>query len=364
MIINYLPQYHTIPENDRWWGKGYTDWIAVKNAKPQYENHVQPKVPLNENYYSLDNIDTIRWQVKLAKETGAYGFGIYHYWFNSDLHLLDKPAQLLLQNRDIDFHYCFIWDNATWKRTWSNVKHANDWAPGYDSNEEKSESNGILAELIYGTEQDWKVHFNYLLEYFKDSRYIKVDNKPVFGFFQPVNDFQTIKKMVEYWNKLAILNGFSGLFAMSRDNYNNLELDHKFRYTPLVPNSKLAYIKYKVKDIIAKKTNSIRFYNYDKCWQEILKEARYSDSRTFLSGFVNFDDTPRRGKNGRVVVGATPKKFQNYMRRLLDISAMQEKEFTFLTAWNEWGEGCYLEPDELMENAYLEALGRAIKNED
>lgn len=363
IIINYLPQYHCIPENDLWWGKGYTDWVAVKKSKPLYKEHCQPKVPLNGNYYSLDNINVIRWQVDLARRYGAYGFGIYHYWFNSKLNLLDTPAKLILQNKDIDFHFCFIWDNATWKRTWSNVKHANDWAPGYDDNTMNSQSNGVLAELIYGNEDDWKIHFNYLLDFFKDPRYIKINNKPVFGFFQPVNEFQTIKKMVAYWNTLAIENGFDGVYAMSRDNYNNLELEYKFRYSPLVPNTKISYLKYKLKDIISKKTNSIRFYDYDKCWKEILNEAINSDSKTLLSGFVAFDDTPRRGKKGRIIIGATPQKFESYMRKLIDISSSQEKEYVFLTAWNEWGEGCYLEPDEQMGYAYLEALRRAINND-
>ena len=363
VIINYLPQYHSIPENDMWWGKGYTDWVAVKKSKPLYKEHHQPKVPLDKNYYSLDNVDTIRWQVELAKRYGAYGFGIYHYWFNSKLNLLDTPARLMLQNKDIDFNFCFIWDNATWKRTWSNVKHANDWAPGYDLKTGALNDNGILAELIYGSEEDWNIHFNYLLDYFKDERYIKIDNKPIFGFFQPVNDFETIKKMVNYWNKLAIQNGFNGIYAMSRDNYNHLDLEYKFRYSPLVPNNKISYMRYKLKDIIAKKTNTIRFYNYDKCWNEILNEAIKSDNRTMLSGFVTFDDTPRRGKNGRVITGATPEKFESYIRKLINISTSQGKEYVFLTAWNEWGEGCYLEPDEEMKYLYLEALRKAVNND-
>lgn len=363
VIINYLPQFHEIPENNKWWGKGYTDWMAVKNAKPLYKKHIQPKIPLNENYYSLDDVNTIRWQAKLARDNGAYGFAIYHYWFNSNLNLLDTPAKLILQHKDIDLNYCFIWDNATWKRTWSNVKHANDWAPGYDDSETNKKDNGILAELIYGDEKDWEIHFDYLLDFFKDPRYIKVNNKPIFGFFQPVNDFETIKKMVKYWNELAISNGFDGIFAISRDNYNNLDLEYKFRYTPLVPINKMSYLKYKLKDVIAKKSNSIRFYNYDKCWKQILKEAQNSDSNTFLSGFVTFDDTPRRGKNGRIITGATPQKFECYMRELLKISTRQNKDFVFLTAWNEWGEGCYLEPDEESRYAYLSALRKAIDND-
>lgn len=360
VIVNYLPQFHRTPENDKWWGEGYTDWVAVKNAKPLYDGHIQPRIPLNEKYYSLDKVEDVKWQAELANKYGVYGFGIYHYWFNSALHLLDKPTKLIYENKEININYCFIWDNATWKRTWSNVKHANDWAPDFDS-ENKCNDNGILAELNYGNEQAWKEHFEYLLPYFKDSRYIKINNKPVFGFFQPVNDFTTIRKMVSYWDDLARANGFSGMLCMSRDNYNGLNLEYKFRYSPLVPNNKISYIKYKLKDIKAKRTGKIRFYDYDKCWKTILREAQKSDNKTYLSGFVKFDDTPRRGKNGRVIKGATPEKFGYYMKKLIDISSAQKKEFVFLTAWNEWGEGAYFEPDTIDGDSYLEQLKLAVK---
>lgn len=362
IIVNYLPQYHVIPENDKWWGKGFTDWEAVKNAKPLFKGHIQPKMPINGDYYFLDNPNEIRKQVKIARKYGIYGFGIYHYWFNSELQLLQKPAEIILQNKDININFLFLWDNATWKRTWSNVKHANDWSPQND-NPEKQTGTGILAELIYGTKEDWKYHFDYLLPFFKDDRYIKIDNKPVFGFFQPINNFETIKKMANYWDELAKENGFGGILCMTRDNYNGLNLDYSFRYTPLVPTNKITYIKYKLKDVIASKTGKIRFYDYDRCWQEILREAKKSNNHTFLSGFVKFDDTPRRGNNGRVIQGSTPLKFEKYVKELINISTEQGKKFLFLTAWNEWGEGAYFEPDTDEGYAYLEALERAVKDE-
>ena len=362
IIINYLPQYHSIPENDQWWGKGFTDWISVKNAKPLYEGHNQPRIPKNNHYYSLDDVNEIRKQAEMAREHGIYGFGIYHYWFNSNLQLLQKPAELIRDNRDIDINYLFLWDNATWKRTWSNVKHANDWAPSQDSaSDTEQKGTGILAELIYGTEKDWKIHYDYLATFFKDDRYIKIENKPVFGFFQPINDLETLKKMVNYWNMLAINDGFNGVFCMSRDNYLHKDLDFKFRYTPLVPNTKISYLRYKLIDLFAAKTKRIRFYDYDYEWKKIISEAKTSDSKTFLSGFVSFDDTPRRGVKGRVVRGATPEKFQKYVKELVGISEKQNKELVFITAWNEWGEGAYMEADTVYGIEYLQALKSAIE---
>lgn len=363
IIANYLPQYHTVPENDKWWGKGFTDWSTVKKAKPLFENHDQPKKPLNDHYYSLDDADEIRNQAKLAKKYGVYGFGIYHYWFSSKFQLLQTPAELILENLDIDINFLFLWDNSSWKRSWSNVKHANDWAPNFDKNLNRNKTDnqgGMLAELIYGDESDWKKHFMYLLPFFKDDRYIKVDNKPLFGFFQPQNDFKIIEKMTNYWNELAKENGFNGIRCMTRSNYRHQELTYSFRYTPLVPNNLMSYAKYKAIDVLAKKERKIRFYDYDNCWNEILTEAVKANPETYLSGFVNFDDTPRRGEKGRVISGGTPQKFEGYLEKLLRISNQQKKDFVFLTAWNEWGEGAYLEPDEKYKYEYLQAVRDAV----
>ena len=167
--------------------------------------------------------------------------------------------------------------------------------------------------------------------------------------------------MVNYWNMLAINDGFNGVFCMSRDNYLHKDLDFKFRYTPLVPNTKISYLRYKLIDLFAAMTKRIRFYDYDYEWKKIISEAKTSDSKTFLSGFVSFDDTPRRGVKGRVVRGATPEKFQKYVKELVGISEKQNKELVFITAWNEWGEGAYMEADTVYGIEYLQALKSAIE---
>lgn len=360
IIANYLPQYHRIPENDRWWGKGFTDWCAVQNAKPIYAGHKQPKCPFNHKYYSLDNIDDIRWQASLAKKYGIYGFGIYHYWFSSEMQLLQTPAELILNHADVDIHFMFIWDNLTWKRTWSKISRGLDWAPDYDQEHTDTSDSGILAELKYGDEHDWKKHFDYLLPFFKDPRYIKIDNKPVFSFFQPRNDIVTIQKMVSFWNHLAVENGFSGITFFSKDSVWPEKLEFQMRYAPFAPTTKKNFFKYKLKDYVAAKLQKIGFYEYEQCWNTILSEAEKSADTSFFCGFVSYDDTPRRGKKGRIILGSTPQKFQKYMSKLIQISKQQSKEYVFLMAWNEWGEGAYLEPDTEYGFQYLEALQQAI----
>ena len=169
IIAMYLPQYHSIPENDEFWGKGFTDWVTVKKAKPLFKGHEQPKVPLDNNYYDLSLKENVKWQAKLAKEYGIYGFGVYHYWFNNEKNLLTKPAEIIRDNDDIPINYFLAWDNANWKRSWSNVE-GNAWAPVADVDNKGPQ---ILIEYILGEEKDWENHFNYLKLHFDSSKYIK-----------------------------------------------------------------------------------------------------------------------------------------------------------------------------------------------
>lgn len=370
VIANYLPQYHSIPENDAWWGKGYTDWVAVKKSTPLYEGHNQPRIPYNNNYYSLDELDTIKWQAEIARKYGVYGFGIYHYWFNSEMHLLDKPVLILEENKDIDINYMFIWDNSTWKRTWSNVEFSNDWAPLYENegSQINKQGTGILAELIYGDEKDWEKHFNYLLNFFKDSRYIKKDNKPVFAIYNQNNDASTLNKMCDYWDELAKQNGFNGVTIIGKTNNQSISFaEYSFLYEPewsgWLWHNQFERVKNK---LYVKKCNLQKkpiTYDYDKIYKKIIKNAkRNTDKNCYFSGFVSYDDTPRRGVNGKIVQGSTPEKFEIYIKKLIEISKKQGKDYLFITAWNEWGEGAYLEPDSKYEYAYLKSLKKAIES--
>jgi hypothetical protein len=361
VIANYLPQYHEIPENNKWWGKGFTDWVAVKNATALYEGHREPRIPLNGNYYDLSDVNNIRWQARLAKQYGVYGFGIYHYWFSSKMNLLQTPSELILNNKDIDIHFMFIWDNFSWKRTWSKVKTGAAYAPSFDNNHvTDGGDNGILAELKYGDEKEWKEHFDYLLKFFKDRRYIKIDNKPVFSFYQARNNFPLLKKMTAYWDFLAKENGFSGMMCLSKDILYPIKLDRRMKYSPFQMTTPLLFLKYKLKSKQYLKLGKPAIWNYDEVWNDILTEARYAAKDSYLCGFVDYDDSPRRGNKARILKGGNPEKFEKYMKELVKISLNQKKEYIFLMAWNEWGEGSYLEPDTYNKYGYLEALKRIV----
>lgn len=362
LIANYLPQYHVIPENSAWWGDGYTDWVAVRKAKPIVEGEIQPKAPLGGVYRYLDDPDSIKWQVGLAREYGIDGFGIYHYWFNSNMQLLQTPSELIRDNKDIDIEYMFIWDNCSWQRTWSGLRRGNDWAPSFDSGGPDG-STGMLAELDYGDERDWEIHFEYLMTHFSDERYIRVDGMPVFAIMKPRNDFQTIRRMTKYWDRLARKRGLPGLRCLTLDNCANrlvgCRLPHTFRYSPKSPQS---IVELAVEILFQRRAalnGRPQLHDYDHEWSRILRSARRASGSTYLSGFVSFDDTPRRGGKATVYRGATPDKFRRYLAELLSIAEGRGDELVFLSAWNEWGEGMYLEPDELNGYAWLEAVREA-----
>ena len=203
IISFYLPQFHEIEENNKWWGKGFTEWINVKKGKKLFKNHFQPFMPLNNNYYNLLDKETVEWQTELAEKYRVYGFCYYHYWFEGKK-ILEKPAENLLKWRDINQKFCFCWANHSWKKTWNGL-------------------NEILIEQTYGNKDKWKEHFNYLLQFFKDERYIKIDNKPVFMIFQPEN-IERLDEIIDFFNVECIKNNFNGIYIIeSKNGLKNLE---------------------------------------------------------------------------------------------------------------------------------------------
>lgn len=362
VIAMYLPQYHEIPENSQFWGQGFTDWTAVKTAKPLFEGHEQPKVPMNDNYYDLSEADSIRWQTEIANKYGIYGFGIYHYWFSDEKVLLTKPAELLLDNSDIDMHFLFVWDNISWKRTWSKIR-GNDWSPLTDEKHQAQikDESPVLVEYILGEKTQWKKHFDYLLPYFQDERYIKDENKPLFLI---CHYDKRIVEMNIYWNELAKENGLDGIKIVYR--YDSLYVPKSaitFYYEPIYSGwgavSKRVFHKiFKINN-----KNKLMRYSYDVVWQKIIRNARsMKQPNRWIGAFVNYDDTPRRGEKGRMIIDANPEKFEKYLKKLLTVCESYGKKYVFLTAWNEWGEGAYLEPDKNYGFAYLEALKKATRS--
>ena len=374
IIAFYLPQFHNIPENDEWWGDGFTEWVNVKAAKPLFEGHQQPKVPLNDNYYNLLDDNVKIWQAKIAKEHGVYGFCYYHYWFSGKM-LLEKPMEQMLKNKAVDIPFCISWANETWTKAWVN--------------DEKK----VLILQKYGEKDEWKQHFDYLLPFFKDDRYIKENNKPLFIIYRP-EVVECLNEMLDYWNQLAIENGFDGMcFAYqtinmditngsdtSRFDY-DIEVQPSYaRFDMSNQKSKLAVLK-KIRRNVAKwfekkfgidllrytspmmarkllHTNGI---DYSEAWETIL--ARKPISNKCIPGaFAAWDNTPRHKERGWVYTNNTPEIFEKYLeKQIVRARDVYHKDMIFMYAWNEWAEGGYLEPDEEHGYAYLDAIRTALE---
>ncbi len=340
-----LPQFYETPENNEWWGQGYTEWTAVKGAKPLYKGHIQPLVPLNGNYYNLSKKETLRWQADLARKYGVESFVYFHYWYQGR-HLLEKPCEMLLSSPDIDINYCFCWANHSWTRAWDGKNHE------------------ILVKQEYGDKDEWEAHIQYLLPFFKDKRYEKIDNKPVL-FIYKASDFKGNEERINYWERRLIEEGFSGIYIV--EYINTFNTNPSLMCSQAVFEDEPNYVcRFKIspfnklKRIICKSLKITDYQNYDKLWKTIIKKKRtYGNKEIFLGGFTMWDNSPRKGKNSRVIKGASPEKFSKYLNRLCETKRQNSSEILVINAWNEWGEGAILEPTEQYGYGYLEALKAA-----
>lgn len=363
VIAFYLPQFHTIPENDAWWGKGFTEWVNLKKASPLYEGHYQPRVPQDQYYYDLLETEPKKRQIEWAKKGGIDGFCFYHYWFNGHK-LLEKPVEQFLADKNLDIHFCLSWANESWTNAWVSA------------------SNKTLIEQTYGGKSEWKEHFEYLLPFFQDPRYIRTNNRPLFIIYR-ADLLDPCNEMLDYWQDLARENGLDGIdFAYQTIHFElmpgrddsrfayNIEYQPSYAFYEMRPKT-VSKIRATISHIATKcfgvslygkgikRKGPVR-YDYDRVWKNILN--RKPDSNKSIPGaFVDWDNTPRRGKNGSVVCGANPEKFGKYFRQLLKrASQVYHKDMLFIFAWNEWAEGGYLEPDEKYHDAYLKEIRAAL----
>lgn len=370
VIAMYFPQFHAIPENDSWWGKGFTDWNNVRAAQPQFEGHYQPRLPLGGNYYDQSDVETIRWQVGLAKEHGIYGFCHYHYWFDGR-QLLETPTNLLLANKDIDMPFCLSWANETWSRRWDGRDH-----------------HILIKQTHPPTQQSWRKHYGYLIEAWTDPRAIKVDGKPVFAIYRPHNILK-LDQMLAYWRELAHVDGLPGLYFLVQKQYEIPDgtpmngFDGVFQFQPFEAIYSPTFNKGSIRQspwfklvrrlpeplqdmlrgVRAKFVNELTFYDYEAAWEQIVKIRRDPRLAIYPGAFMDWDNAPRYKRRATVFRGASPELFSEWFGRLID--SMPERNlpenFIFLNAWNEWSEGAYLEPDERYGYQYLQAVKNMLR---
>lgn len=360
----YLPQFHTIPENDAVWGKGFTEWTNVKKAKKLFKDHYQPRVPLHNNYYNLTEIDKIEWQMDLAKKYGVDGFAIYHYWYNGKK-LLEKPLELIRDNDELDLPIMIIWANHDWNNGWSAEGEVQ-----------------TLYSVDYSDKNDWKKHFDYLLSFFKLSNYVTEDNKPLLGIYEP-DKIPNLDELVHYWNQLAIEEGFDGIKfsyqaisdfkneGQNRDSFAyQIEYQPQYGWKKLDSGSNKKSVLSTLKNIPGMKSLLNRYMSVrpdslvkKRQYEDVAKaiiDMKPTDEKSIAGFYVGWDNTPRKKARGTVDINSNPEIFKELLiKQLENVSENYSNPYLFIFAWNEWAEGGYLEPDEKYGYQYLEAIKQA-----
>lgn len=379
IIALYLPQFHPIPENDRWWGPGFTEWTNVAKSKPLFRGHVQPRIPADLGFYDLRLAETREQQAILAREAGIEGFCYYHYWFGGGRQLLERPFNEVVASGKPDFPFCICWANHTWSnKTW-NRKSA-------------MQQDTVLMEQTYPGTEDDIAHFKSLLPAFRDSRYMTVDGKLIFVIYDPLK-FINIERFIETWRKLAEKNGLPGFhFVGMTPSTLTFRVAADGSRQRVMPNLKSSSKIFK--DVLDLGFDSVNSFGkrrgemlYEGKWKNLAKtilrhiglptgSIRYDYERTVRNYFApedswenvyptilpQWDRTPRVSSWDGVYVNATPEKFEQHIRQALDLIKNKEPEhrILFLKSWNEWGEGNYVEPDLQWGHGFLDAIHRAV----
>ncbi len=355
-IAFYLPQYHPTPENDEWWGKGFTEWTNVAKAKPLFWGHHQPNIPADLGFYDLRLPEVREEQASLAREAGIEGFCYWHYWFGGDKRLLERPFKEVVDTGKPDFPFCLGWANHSWyKKLWDPK------APGKDL---------LLMEQKYLGAEDYKKHFYEMLPAFKDKRYIKVDGKLLFVIFDckptEVQDFMKV------WRSLAEENGLGGFYFVAKDaSSRNKDFCMKAGFDAILNDDKfnihhnLPMWKKVILYIGRNYLHIPTWFKYKKAIKYMIIDDCINDN-VIPSIAPNWDHSPRSGRKSIILVKSKPEYFKEIAKRAIQIVSKKpkEKQLVFIASWNEWGEGNYMEPDLQYGKGYIEALKSAIDEED
>lgn len=360
IIAFYLPQFHPIPENDEWWGKGFSDWVNVRKARPLFPGHIQPRVPHADlGYYDPRDVTVLEKQAEIAKAHGIHGFCFYHYWFNGKK-LLEAPIENFLAAGKPDMPFCLSWGNEPWTKAWD----------GRD--------NDVLMPQVYGGPDEWEQHFAYLLPFFRDPRAIRVNDKPVFLIYR-VGNIPRAKEMVQYWRDRAIKSGLPGLhivvmltaFTDSSD-FGDVGIDAACEFYPtyafrtkgldwLWGGFKMGLHLRALKRWTPFARNTVIAVDYQYLWNRILAMPK-SFPIQYRGAFANWDNSPRKGLKAVTMRGATPSTYRQGLEK--QIARVREdsgqEPLLFVNAWNEWAEGAYLEPDTANGYQFLEATRDAV----
>nr|WP_299752698.1 glycoside hydrolase family 99-like domain-containing protein [uncultured Tateyamaria sp.] len=347
-IAFYLPQFHPFPENDQWWGKGFTEWTNVGKAKPLFDGHYQPHCPIHLGYYDLRMREVMEEQARLARNYGLSGFAYYFYWF-AGKRLMDVPLENMLANKDVDLPFCMIWANENWSRKWDG------------------QENDVLIAQDHSME-DSKALLEYLRKFFEDERYIKINGRPLFVIYNP-NIIPQMKKTLAMWREEAKKFGFPDLYLVSAQTFGHKNpgdfgFDAAMEFPPHTIESR---------EISGQMCNlktgfSGRIYDYDHVVQNAVKRPN-KGYKVFPSSMLSWDNTARKNLNSHVFAKFSLTRYAQWLSSNLERVAKDnvlddDERLVFINAWNEWAEGTHLEPDQQHGYGYLEATQRTLLNFD
>lgn len=352
VIAFYLPQFYPTPENDEWWEPGFTEWTNVARAKPLFKGHYQPRIPRDLGFYDLRVPETREKQAQLAREAGIEGFCYWHYWFGNGKRLLADVFREVVESGKPDFPFCLCWANHSW--------YAKTWDPNVPDK--------LLMEQTYPGAEDYEAHFYEMLPAFKDKRYMRMeDGRLIFGVFEPIK-FQNPQEFFDVWNRLAIENGLAGFYffglAQGNEKYNKVK---ERGYDTYLYDCLPDYINNPSTSIISR-------IGYKLYKRSLMRVTQYSD---YAKGAVvtykqhpeytpcinpDFDHSPRSGCSGIIMHRSTPQKWGKMLKEITKFVASKpnSNNLLFIKAWNEWGEGNYLEPDSRWGKGYIEETAKAI----
>lgn len=354
VLALYLPQFHPIPENDEWWGKGFTEWTNVGKAKRYFKGHYQPRVPADLGYYDLRVPETRKAQADMARKYGVEGFIYWHYWFGNGKRLIERPFNEVLVSGEPNFPFALAWANETWKGFAHGLNNRN-----------------TLIEQLYPGIEDYTAHFYEVLPAFKDKRYITIDGKPIFMIYKPLATPE-VKILIETWQELAKKNGLSGIFFIGHNNVPNESVEqimsvgvdavNTTRLTNYLVNHRTIWQKVqgRIKRFFLGVPLAVPYKLMSKYF--LIKEDDTKEM-VFPSIVPGWDHTPRSGKEGLIMTDSTPSLFARHVRDAVQMVQSKEKEHQIIVikSWNEWAEGNYMEPDLKWGHQYLEALYENIK---
>jgi len=342
----YLPQFHPIPENDAWWGKGFTEWTNVSKAKPNFKNHYQPHLPGELGFYDLRVQEIMEQQAALAKAYGVHGFCYFYYWFGGK-RVLEMPLERMLETNVPDFPFCLLWANENWTRRWDGL------------------DKEILIAQKHSPEDDEAVIMD-LIRYMRHPRYIRIDGKPLVAIYR-IGLFPDIRKTVEIWRNVCRREGIGDIYLamaetlydydmLQKESPSQYGLDASIEYPPHVTGTVMD-----TPELV-----NLKYDGFVKDYEQAVLEraARKIPSYTRFRGIMpSWDNTSRQQDFATTFINSSPGAYQAWLEMIIEDTIKHnkgEERIVFINAWNEWAEGAHLEPDRLYGHAWLEATRNAL----